>query len=106
MAKQQTFARFMFMVRQARQSHRLKFNERTSCLRDLIPVLRADITGNTLTKVRFNQLRTALEERSPRDSQKYQKALDYVASNWTWSRPPWMLSSPELFVWFWMIPKP
>lgn len=87
MTHQEVFDEFIRLARQERQNMILKFNERTSCLRDMVTALREDINRKNLTKIRFDQIRKALEQRSPNDSRKYQNALNYVSSNWpNWSK--------------------
>lgn len=95
MAKQQLFDEFIQLASNERQHKFLKFNERTSCLRDVVAVLREDIKRPSLTKQRFDILRRALEQRSPKDSIKYKKALDFVALNWFKRLPPPIPQKPK-----------
>lgn len=87
MNKQEVFDEFIRMAKQERQHKFLKFNEKTSCLKHLVVALRSDIKSSNLNKVRFEQIRRDLQLKSPKDSQKYQSALNYVAINWpNWNR--------------------
>ncbi len=87
MNHQDVFDEFIRMAQSERQDKFLKFNERTSCLQPMVMALRADIARRTMTKMSFDQIRRTLEQKSPNDSQKYQNALNYVATNWpSWNR--------------------
>ncbi len=87
MTHQQVFDEFIRMAKAEREKSFLKFNEKTSCLKHMVIALRDDIRTKNLTKIRFEQIRNTLELKSPKDSRKYQNALNYVAIHWpNWNR--------------------
>lgn len=79
MTKKEAFDKFVDDARKVRTAgFILPFNEKTSCLRDLIHMGKSDLNGLTLEV--FERLRRDLERRSPADSRKYQGCLDQFKS--------------------------
>jgi predicted double-glycine peptidase len=99
MSNQTVLNQFITDVTNVRRSlkYLTRFNEKTSCLRNLIPELRRDTTANRLTSRDFARMRNDLERHSPKSSKKYQTALNTLSSNWTWAVPiaPIMIGRPH-----------
>lgn len=87
MTRQDVLNHFLDMAKIARQGYFFAFNAQTSCLKPMVEALRNDVPSGAMTIEGFRLVRSALEAKSPKDSQKYQDALKYVEHNWpNWNR--------------------
>lgn len=81
--RQQILQEFLSKAAQVRESgYAFSFNESRSCLKPLIDLLRADVIAKNLKATRFDEVRRALERKSPKDSPKYRTILDRVRAEW------------------------